>query len=205
MKIKILSLTIIMLLLALCNSKIFSQSWEKTKPFTLYAVDKDKNVNTVMVGIGTSTPQFPLEVKGKIVTDSMHILNQLKIGTNSMWLGNIGPTTGPDEIKSTIGQISFGGTNSGGTTFTSNIKIAIGFNTPAQNKLDVLGAAVIGASYAGVNTAPANGLLVQGNVGIGLPNPNNTIQVKDLINFTNNTIYSTYLGYQAGCNNLVIE
>ncbi len=39
------------------------------------------------------------------------------------------------------------------------------------NKLDVEGAAVIGASYAGTHTAPTNGLLVQGSVGIGTTSP----------------------------------
>jgi hypothetical protein len=37
----------------------------------------------------------------------------------------------------------------------------------AQNKLDVEGRAVIGATYAGTNTAPANGLLVEGITGFG--------------------------------------
>jgi len=36
-----------------------------------------------------------------------------------------------------------------------------------------------------------------GNVGIGTTTPNNTIQVKDLINF-DNPLWNTYLGYQAG-------
>lgn len=34
------------------------------------------------------------------------------------------------------------------------------------SKLDVLGNVTVGASYAGVNAAPSNGLIVQGNVGI---------------------------------------
>ena len=37
-------------------------------------------------------------------------------------------------------------------------------------------------------------------VGIGLTNPNNTIQVADLINF-DNSLYNTFLGYQAGHSN----
>jgi hypothetical protein len=38
-----------------------------------------------------------------------------------------------------------------------------------------------------------------GNVGIGTTNPNNRLQVVDLINF-NNTDFNTFLGYQAGKN-----
>lgn len=42
----------------------------------------------------------------------------------------------------------------------------VGLNNPV-NKLGVEGAAAIGASYAGTSIAPANGLLVEGGVGIG--------------------------------------
>ena len=48
--------------------------------------------------------------------------------------------------------------------------LGIGTTTP-QNKLDVNGGAVIGSSYAGVQTAPTDGLLVEGNVGIGTTTP----------------------------------
>jgi F5/8 type C domain len=45
-------------------------------------------------------------------------------------------------------------------------------NIPSiRNTLDAGGGVVIGASYANVNTAPSNGLLVQGNVGIGTSSP----------------------------------
>ena len=40
-----------------------------------------------------------------------------------------------------------------------------------MNKLDVYGAQAIGTGYAGVYTAPTNGLIVQGDVGIGTKNP----------------------------------
>ncbi|MBN2541530.1 hypothetical protein JXI42_01550 [bacterium] len=52
----------------------------------------------------------------------------------------------------------------------TNQRIGIGVLNP-QNKLDVEGAAVIGASYSGTNDAPSNGLLVEGNVGIGETSP----------------------------------
>lgn len=48
----------------------------------------------------------------------------------------------------------------------SNGNFGIDVLTP-KNALDVSGGQVIGATYAGTNTAPSNGLLVQGNVGIG--------------------------------------
>ncbi len=58
-------------------------------------------------------------------------------------------------------------------TSTTTTKVGIGITGTAtvKNMLDVEGAAVIGSSYSGTNTAPANGLLVQGNVGIGTTSP----------------------------------
>lgn len=44
-------------------------------------------------------------------------------------------------------------------------KVGIGTTSP-QNRLDVRGAVVIGGTYAGANNAPANGLLVEGNVDV---------------------------------------
>jgi hypothetical protein len=48
----------------------------------------------------------------------------------------------------------------------NNGKVGVGVDTP-QNRLDVEGGAVIGATYSGANTAPTNGLLVEGSVGLG--------------------------------------
>jgi hypothetical protein len=54
-----------------------------------------------------------------------------------------------------------------------------GVNTPA-NALDVSGAVVIGSggAYAGSATAPANGLLVQGSVGIGTISPSSMLTIQ---------------------------
>ncbi|MBI2597071.1 VCBS repeat-containing protein [Candidatus Daviesbacteria bacterium] len=46
-----------------------------------------------------------------------------------------------------------------------------------SNALDVYGAAVIGTSYTSTYTAPTNGLLVEGNVGIGVTTVNAKLQV----------------------------
>jgi len=56
-----------------------------------------------------------------------------------------------------------------GKTYVSD-KIGIGTTSP-QNKLDVEGAMVVGSSYSGSSTAPSNGMLVQGNTGIGTTGP----------------------------------
>ena len=57
-----------------------------------------------------------------------------------------------------------------------------------MNKLDVYGAQAIGTGYAGVYTAPTNGLIVQGNVGIGTNNPgSNALQVNGTVAATSFT------------------
>lgn len=60
--------------------------------------------------------------------------------------------------------------NTNGSTLGIMIKptgnVGIGTAT-VNNKLDVEGAAVIGVNYSGTNTAPGNGLLVEGSVAIG--------------------------------------
>ena len=53
-----------------------------------------------------------------------------------------------------------------------------------QNMLDVKGAMVVGNAYSGVNTAPANGLLVQGNTGIGIAAPTERLDVGGNIKFS---------------------
>lgn len=53
-----------------------------------------------------------------------------------------------------------------------------------QNMLDVKGAIVVGNAYSGVNTAPANGLLVQGNTGIGITAPTEKLDVAGNVKFS---------------------
>ncbi|MGI8485533.1 MAG: glycosyl hydrolase family 28-related protein, partial [Thermomicrobiales bacterium] len=61
----------------------------------------------------------------------------------------------------------------GNSYFTGNVGIGV---TNPVNKLGIAGGVAIG-SYAGVNTAPTNGLIVSGNVGIGTTNPQGALDV----------------------------
>jgi hypothetical protein len=54
--------------------------------------------------------------------------------------------------------------------------MGIGTTTPAST-LDVSGNLTVGATYSGINAAPANGALIQGNVGIGTTAPNGKLHL----------------------------
>jgi len=79
-----------------------------------------------------------------------------------------------------------------GNTFLSTAtgSVGIGVSDP-KSKLDVEGGVAIGADYSGTSAAPANGLIVQGKVGIGT----NTIGPSDTLTVTG-TINAT--GYSVG-------
>ncbi len=63
-----------------------------------------------------------------------------------------------------------------GVYMKPNAKMGLGTTTP-QSVLDVEGGTSIGAAYSGTTAAPANGLLVEGNVGIGNNNPQAKLHV----------------------------
>lgn len=52
----------------------------------------------------------------------------------------------------------------------------------SANRLEVEDGAVIGATYIGTAIAPANGLVVEGNVGIGTVTPTEKLDVNGTIN-----------------------
>jgi hypothetical protein len=80
--------------------------------------------------------------------------------------GNAGTLAGTHFIGTTGEQaLSLKANNTEGVYILPSGKIGMGTQS-AQNSLDVEGRAVIGATYSGMNTAPANGLLVEGITGL---------------------------------------
>ncbi len=59
------------------------------------------------------------------------------------------------------------------------------------NMLDVKGSAVIGNTYSGVNVAPANGLLIEGNTGIGTVAPVKKLDIRGDIQVGDPLIWSS--------------
>ncbi len=122
------------------------------------------------VGIGTSSPSALLHISYTGVTDG-----SLDSDSESIVLAKAGGTSlrfGVDDTnKLGIIQVAEPGIGVKDLVLqTAGGNVGIGTTSP-QNKLDVAGAQVIGSSFAGVNTAPTDGLLVEGDVGIGLTDP----------------------------------
>ncbi|MFY9309019.1 MAG: hypothetical protein WAQ28_08210 [Bacteroidia bacterium] len=149
-----------------------------------------------------------LTVKGGIISDSvvkfssnviidstLRVRNGLIVGDSSLYFDdNVSGPPVHDRIRSSQGKLSFmQGSNivsvCGFTGFpphpvycttkvaTPNILTGIGTETP-KSRLDVFGGAAIG-TYAGVNAAPANGLIVSGNVGINTSAPSQKLTIHD--------------------------
>ncbi len=74
--------------------------------------------------------------------------------------------------------------------FSQNVGIGTAAFIPV-NLLDVKGNAVIGSTYSGVNVAPANGLLVEGNTGIGTVAPIKKLDVRGDIQVGDPVIWSS--------------
>lgn len=141
------------------------------------------------VGVNTITPVSRLEVEDngggspvlKVTADD-HNVYGIVVGNDTF------STTDTDGVaiycdNSGVSVLDARGTASrlsiqvGGTDrirITNTGLVGLSTATP-QNRLDVEGACVIGASYSGTNVAPTNGLLVEGSVGIGITSVGATI------------------------------
>lgn len=89
--------------------------------------------------------------------------NEAKVSLNLDHANNWSAT------QSFKGGIQINDSTANPVVMTSSGNVGIGWTSPI-NKLEVAGGQTIGAGYAGKYSAPANGLLVQGNVGIGISN-----------------------------------
>lgn len=135
---------------------------EVTKPifFSTNSTIKMTVTSTGNVGIGTTTPNQFLEVR-RTTGSAIALLNyndtvKLNINASSGGAGYVGMVSNHPLILVTndTEKVKIG----------TNGNVCIG-NADANNKLSVLGSASIGSNYN--VAAPTNGLIVEGNVGIG--------------------------------------
>lgn len=127
--------------------------------------------STYRVGIGTNS----VSTSGlHVVLDAPTLLNTRNSGDAQVIIGN-SATTGITLGQSNSGLFGYLRQANSGTNIISWTETGVGIKgiTAPTNALDVAGAAVIGGgiAYAGSATAPSNGLLVQGSVGIGTISP----------------------------------
>ena len=119
------------------------------------------------VGLGTLTPTATLTIQKNSTTDLFRADSSNQAGGNVFLIqngGNVGVgSTNPGallDVKGTLRIISSSPTN-----LTTNV--GIGTTNIPLNLLDVAGGVSIGSTNATYHAAPSNGVIVQGNVGIG--------------------------------------
>lgn len=131
-----------------------------------------------VTGIGTATPAYDLQVSaasggvahGLVVTDRTSS-DAARVQLRTSTPGGVGVIDLMDATNTTKIEL-----HANGSSYFNSLGVAIGTTGPLS-KLDVSGSAAIGAGYAGITAAPTNGLLVQGNVGIGTASPQATLDV----------------------------
>ncbi len=153
------------------------------------------------VGIGTTSPTTTLHVQGDALVKSTGGSVSLSgsDGAMEVW-GTDGAFI---DLKDAEGDdFDFRLTQIGGTGNLGLMGGYVGIGTTSpQNKLDVEGSAVVGATYSGTNAAPANGFLVEGKVGIGTTTPQNKLDVEG-----NAVVGATYSGTNtAPTNGFLVE
>lgn len=129
----------------------------------LAVLSEEITIKDGKVGIGTDNPQGILDVFQafqylvETTRDHLVIMEDKEAGKKGklhLYRTRIIPIPGNEPKTFTEFIVTYDG------------NVGIGTSTP-QNKFDVAGNAVIGSGYSSTHTAPANGLLVEGNVGMG--------------------------------------
>ena len=144
---------------------------------TLYACNKVAPENGLIVqgnvGIGTFEPNtdFKLHVKGNVkldgtltVSGTTTVIDQNITTSEQLLVTNDG--TGPALIVNQIGNqdiVLIKDDDNNVFIIKDGGNVGIGTDIP-QNRLDISGSLCVGTNFAGVNTAPINGLLTQGNI-----------------------------------------
>ncbi len=161
------------------------------------AAGQNISIMEANVGIGTTTPNATLDVRDSIVLSSAV---GTKVVSKIVNTGNAGFWLSP---KRTDGTSWVTNIDSNYTTIGDNLWNTAG---STENTLEVRGNMVVGKSYGQANSpAPTNGMLIEGNVGIGTTTPGAKLDVNGTIlsgfiylNNDPNGVYGMATGGQAG-------
>ena len=123
---------------------------------------------TNITSTGGPYNSFYVDAYGRVTSASL-------VSTSSGISDGVGDSiTAGTSLTFTIGSTTQG--------LWSSTGLMIGSSTPAKDKLDVYGGVAIGTSYAALGTtAPTNGLIVVGSVGIGTNAPTSALDVNGTI------------------------
>jgi hypothetical protein len=173
------------------------------------------------LGIGTTTPGYTLDVNGNALIKPGILGSAPYLGTswfsmqhqtlplNNKSYGFAQHKSGYTLINAPANAganfIDFRIDDNGIMRILENGNVGLGFPNPV-NKLDVADGMAIGNSFGGTFVAPANGLIVEGDVGIGTSTPSHRLTLFNpaafsLVNFqTNATGTSSIDGFMVGLN-----
>ncbi|HTY12603.1 MAG TPA: hypothetical protein VMD02_00280 [Candidatus Omnitrophota bacterium] len=144
--------------------------------------------DSLAVGFGGTSPIFMVSgegVSGAVGIGTTNLANRFQVATKegasnfivknsgSVGIGTSNPS-GAFEVMTKEGVSDLKIDNSGNLLAAGNV--GLGAANPV-NRLDVSGGIVIGAPYAGASTAPSDGALIKGKLGIGTTNPQGKLHV----------------------------
>jgi hypothetical protein len=133
------------------------------------------------IGMGVSSPQSRLQIHSTGTTSAkmLQLTNATTGSTASdgfLFRSSSASASDIEFVNQENGNLAF---------YTNNTEMA----RITSAELQMEGGTVIGATYAGTNAAPTNGLLVQGNVGIGTTSVSSALS----IGAAGNSLYKAYV------------